>query len=424
MEMSAEKLDDIKRNYEEFKKSENYEERRRQLEFANFAKSIIEKLVQKDSITNEDLTALIQIFGYGSKHDNVKKYINSLRLEESFSVEIFKKFVEIGQTGFTGRGKHTIQNLTEEQLSIVHNFLKDVVESNSEDQLKSIVSDYENNHVPQVTSGIYSPWLYYLHPTICPIVAGPVNQYLKKLRWNEKSYLDAWNLLEQINQAIGEKNYGLFDAFIYVDKAIIDNEFDELFKNIARFLEQAQTNDLKTKDYIKQYSGLDISISFGTGNATKVPWICFLKKGERVQQGYYPSIYYDKDISILFVVLGISETNKPINTWPIDYAQKYITFKESLISQNVMERFPNSRIFSKYPIDKENITDSLADQKENIEKDLGQLIEIYTNGNLLVSHKTDLNLLLKKKQIILYGPPGTGKTFNTKNLAVQVIHDG
>jgi hypothetical protein len=34
-----------------------------------------------------------------------------------------------------------------------------------------------------------------------------------------------------------------------------------------------------------------------------------------------------------------------------------------------------------------------------------------------------INLLLKKKQIILYGPPGTGKTFYTKKIALTIIEE-
>lgn len=34
-----------------------------------------------------------------------------------------------------------------------------------------------------------------------------------------------------------------------------------------------------------------------------------------------------------------------------------------------------------------------------------------------------LNLLLKKRQVILYGPPGTGKTFSTKKISLQILEN-
>jgi Cdc6-like AAA superfamily ATPase len=32
-----------------------------------------------------------------------------------------------------------------------------------------------------------------------------------------------------------------------------------------------------------------------------------------------------------------------------------------------------------------------------------------------------IEVLTKKKQVILYGPPGTGKTYNTKKIAVDLL---
>ena len=32
-----------------------------------------------------------------------------------------------------------------------------------------------------------------------------------------------------------------------------------------------------------------------------------------------------------------------------------------------------------------------------------------------------IELLTKKKQVILYGPPGTGKTYNTKKIALELL---
>jgi len=38
-----------------------------------------------------------------------------------------------------------------------------------------------------------------------------------------------------------------------------------------------------------------------------------------------------------------------------------------------------------------------------------------------INNSEKITLLLKKKQIILYGPPGTGKTYNTKNIAMELL---
>ena len=215
MKISDEEINKIKKDYNEFKKTSSYESRKKQLVFSDFARSVITNLLKKESITNENLTALIQIFGNESSSENVKKYINSLKFDESYSEELFNKFTALGQTGFTGIGKSAVIGLNNQQLEIIRKFLIDVEKSNSEKTIREIISDFEGNDIPQVKYGVYSPWLYYLHPTICPIVAGPVKGYLKKLGWDYKSYLDAWDILEQINQFINENDYGFVDEFIW-----------------------------------------------------------------------------------------------------------------------------------------------------------------------------------------------------------------
>lgn len=219
MRISAEEIENIKREYNEFRKTPSYEERKNQLVFSDFAREVITKLLQKELITNENLTALIQIFGNRSSSENVKKYIDSLNFEKSISEEIFYKFIELGQTGFTGRGKAIISGLTNEQLNLVREFLVnvakiDVAKNDSEMEIRKLVLDFANKDIPHIKSGVYSPWLYYLHPTVCPILAGPVKSYLRKIGWDSKTYLDAWDIMKQINQTIGETNYGFVDQFV------------------------------------------------------------------------------------------------------------------------------------------------------------------------------------------------------------------
>jgi DNA replication protein DnaC len=55
---------------------------------------------------------------------------------------------------------------------------------------------------------------------------------------------------------------------------------------------------------------------------------------------------------------------------------------------------------------------------EPIERYFGEKRE---KENMVISEmNNEIDLLLKKKQIILYGPPGTGKTYKTKNLSVII----
>lgn len=406
MEVAVEKINSIKKKYNEFTNSSCYEERKIQLEYANFAKPLIEKVVQKDSITNEDLTALIQIFGHGSRHDNVKKYIDSLGLDDSFSKAIFNKFAEIGQTGFTGKGKHKIQNLTDEQLKIVHKFLKNISYSNSKDQIRGIVSEFEKSAVPLITCGIYSPWLYYLHPTICPIVVGPVKQYLKNIGWDQKSYLDAWGLLEQINQAINEENYGFLDSFIYESSNengywlfIVPKNYEE-----GKLWNYCKENSIAAMQYQKGSEPNNLV----TRNINQIKKIQFK---DRV------IVYLNDNI-----IGGIGEVSNEFyqdttknNGFDGHFGQriglKWLTDHFEVDFKGVkpfLKKFPKAlHLITIHEIDGE---------------DFEKIFKFVSDGIIDESKpSSEINLLHKKKQIILYGPPGTGKTHSTRKIAISII---
>lgn len=75
-------------------------------------------------------------------------------------------------------------------------------------------------------------------------------------------------------------------------KAVHNKEADSFYTALLQFLQQADTVDLKTKAYPKHFAGLQVKVSFGSGNKAQVPWIAFLKKEDRVQDGIYPVYLY------------------------------------------------------------------------------------------------------------------------------------
>jgi hypothetical protein len=68
----------------------------------------------------------------------------------------------------------------------------------------------------------------------------------------------------------------------------------------------------------------------------------------------------------------------------------------------------------------ESLIQLISDDVLSLLTDLKETTEVIINPG-----KKDMVILLleKKKQIILYGPPGTGKTFNTKNLALNLLRE-
>ena len=53
---------------------------------------------------------------------------------------------------------------------------------------------------------------------------------------------------------------------------------------LKQFLIQAKTDNLKTKHYDSNYNGLEVKVSFGQGNAAKIPWISYLKKPNKTSK--------------------------------------------------------------------------------------------------------------------------------------------
>lgn len=408
MEISDEKTSSIKKEYNDFKNTSRYIERKNQLIFVDFARTILEKVLQRKSLTNEQLTALIQIFGNGSRKENIEKYIDMLNFGESDSKDLIERYIDLGQTGFTGRGKATIKDLSSEQLLIVHKFLVDILESNSEKSMKEIVSKFEQMNIPQVKYGVYSPWLYYLHPTMCPIVAGPVKNYLKEMGWDQNNYLDAWDMLQQIKQVTEENNYGFLDAFIY----------DSI--SYWLFIVPQKYHDGELWEYCKENSVAAMQYQKGSEEnkavTTNINQIKKIRLKDKV-------IVYLNDNTIG----GIGEVSNEFyedvsdeNGFYGDFGQriglKWLTknfeMNFKLIKPH-LKKFPkNLGLKTIYDISENNFNTIFKFVDKGIIDDGDD--EKLPNG-----FKNDL--LLNKKQMIFYGPPGTGKTFKARQIALDFI---
>lgn len=407
MKIPEQKLEQIKNQYNEFKQTSSYIERKEQLKFADFARSILKQIIQKDDISNDDLTALIQIFGHGSRTENVKKYIKSLNLEQSYSESFLNKYLEIEQTGFTGRGKSAIRGLTNDQLQAVHYFLINVSKADSEESIRQIVSDFEKQDIPQVKYGVYSPWLYYLHPTICPLVAGPVKNYLHDLGWNTESYLDAWDLLKQINEVINEDDYGFLDQFIWDNKADSDHPIYWLF------ITPKDYEDGELWKYCKRNSIAAMQYQYESEPQNLVTKN--LRLINKIAEGDKVVVYLnDKTVG------GIGEVIQPFYE-DVSYDNGFDGHLGQRIGLRwLTDEFEKSiePIWKELSLKKKNL--SLQTIHEISEDDYEKIANFFVQTN---HNKHELNPLIKKKQVILYGPPGTGKTYNTKQIALQVINN-
>lgn len=87
------------------------------------------------------------------------------------------------------------------------------------------------------------------------------------------------------------------------------------YEELKKFLEQANTSNLKTKHYKSEYPNIKVKVSFGQGVSAKIPWISFLKEPNTTSHGIYPVYLYYKENDILILAYGISETTAPEINW-------------------------------------------------------------------------------------------------------------
>ncbi len=141
------------------------------------------------------------------------------------------------------------------------------------------------------------------------------------------------------------------------------------FEEIKKFLIQSETNELGISNYLKNFQGFTVKVSFGKGNVARIPWIAFLKDTQTVQDGIYPVYLLYKDKKILVLSYGLSETNQPITHWNLPNPKsikKY--FEENMLGSP--ERYGNSLVYKVYK------TDSALNEKE-IDEDLNSILETY-----------------------------------------------
>jgi hypothetical protein len=163
----------LQKFYDQYRKTDEYDRRRRQTVFARLARQIILELLKKDKLTNFDLTAMIQMFGAKSKANNFFKYLEKIRIDKQITENIRNEYDE-KYRGYAGTGKSAIQGLKAKELVEVKRLLDTVAHIDDIEKIKAATNIFEEEDIPQVKVGVFSAWLHYLRPDICPIVNGTI----------------------------------------------------------------------------------------------------------------------------------------------------------------------------------------------------------------------------------------------------------
>jgi hypothetical protein len=159
------------------------------------------------------------------------------------------------------------------------------------------------------------------------------------------------------------------------------------FINTANIQITGQGTTAEALTYRKQneieFDTLEVSISFGIGRATNIPWIAFLGYNQKVQQGFYPVLLYYKEFNLLFLAYGVSENNEPIDKWP--NSQTFKTIRDYLKEKGIKHpnSYGNSFVFKVY----------------NLEQGINE-VEIQTDIlNLTSFYHTCFNMITNSKEV-------------------------
>lgn len=202
----------IKSQFDLFKKSEDYTNRRKQEQFSEIAREVILNTLQSGDLTNKKLTGFIQIFKPSVSNETLKRYLKICIENQEQEDYFYNKYQESGERGFTEVGLSSIRDLSIVQLEKVKQFILSIEKANSSSEIKEIVKDFEKSNIPYVKYGIYSPWLYYLKPTICPIMNSLHKDQLRNIGWSGK-YLDTIDIFNELKIILNEDDLGTIDWF-------------------------------------------------------------------------------------------------------------------------------------------------------------------------------------------------------------------
>lgn len=208
------KIDELKVQYQTYKNSEHYLEREQQSEFAILAREIIKQTLKNDLLKNENLTGFIQMFSPKFSKDNFRKYLVQNISDPNLVKAFIKRYDELKYHGYTGVGKSAITGLNKEQLENIKNLLNYAFQVSNLDEALQIVKQYDELNIPQVKSGIYSPWLHYINPLLFPIMNNGVSDILNYFGI-KTNYPDFLININELSEILGESNLGHIDFMFF-----------------------------------------------------------------------------------------------------------------------------------------------------------------------------------------------------------------
>jgi len=184
----------------------------------------------------------------------------------------------------------------------------------------------------------------------------------------------------------------------------------EQFNFLDKFIIQAHSDSLKTAEYPREFLDLKMKVSFGQGGKARVPWINFTAHEMSASNGYFPVYLYYRELNVLILSFGISETTEYGETWPSDIISDKTKIEDFIPNP---PRYGSSFVFKAYkPVILDGKVSYLSGEAgittQTLNNDLVEIINLY---------KRSVDLEVKKETSVL----STGLFYMEKQLEDFII---
>lgn len=420
--------------YKVFKTSSKYKDRASQKAIIPVFREIILQVLKNETITNQNLTDLIQIFKFNCTELTFDNKLEALVIDKEVRTKLSKNANEVGERGYTNAGKNGVSGLTPRQLSTIRSFLLDAFNVKSSQEAVNLCRAFDEKKIPQVKKGIFSPWLFYINPEIFPIVNDRHLNFKKWLGLSD-SYPDSIVEYHQLIEIIDEKDFGGLDSFAFHLNA--DGKLNlrrEHYLNGSQIYKISHGLFIKDPEFIKagvidmleKNNWVSISRNTGKGQADvfqntlkigdivylcyggdKVRYVAKISSDVKLFDEEHAALLGDEDEEWLYrevepLYYPVESNISDLKTERSGYMPSgHTTFRA--IPKSDLD-YVNSELFVPYF----NL-EVLDGEQDNSGADEADTIRSNPKAT-----KLPLNT-------ILYGPPGTGKTFHSISYAVAIV---
>lgn len=211
------KCAELRNRFKLFCNSEEYIFRKKQSAFCTVARNVLQYMVEHDKFTEDNVTMLVHLFKVNPSEEYIKEKLRSISDTPSDYKKLYTLFEKCEYRGFTAVGRTKVF-ITNKNAKVVGEFISKIFKDKTKEEIKETVKDFDSKNVMYCTTGIYSPWLHYIHPSICPIANGQIDgllSYLDIPKRKKKDYPFIIDVVTEVKDLVNAEDFSVLDAFIF-----------------------------------------------------------------------------------------------------------------------------------------------------------------------------------------------------------------